>query len=141
PSGETIFSVANKHVAIIPQIESQVGIDNLEAILALDEVSAFMIGIGDLRLDMGLPLAVTGDEPQFVKAVGKATKLSKECNIPLLGAAINKEALKACLDEGYTFLLRSVDLHELAYGVMRTLGETREQAEGHRYMRKVESKL
>ncbi|KAJ6479400.1 Pyruvate/Phosphoenolpyruvate kinase-like domain-containing protein [Mycena vitilis] len=141
PAGETIFSVANKHVAIIPQIESQLGIENLESILALEEVSAFMIGIGDLRLDMGLPLAVTGDEPQFVKAVGEATKLSKERNIPLLGTAINKEALKARLDEGYTFLLCAVDLHELAYGVMTTLGETRERAERHRNMHKVESKL
>jgi 4-hydroxy-2-oxoheptanedioate aldolase len=44
PPGETIFSLANQHVAIIPQIESRLGIKNLEAILKMDEISAFMIG-------------------------------------------------------------------------------------------------
>ncbi|KAJ7282475.1 hypothetical protein C8J57DRAFT_1218688 [Mycena rebaudengoi] len=44
PEGETISTIANKHVAIIPQF---VGIQNLEAILAVPEINAFMIG-GDL---------------------------------------------------------------------------------------------
>jgi hypothetical protein len=48
PEGETIFSLANKHVAIIPQIETRLGVKNLEAIISLDEVDAFMIG-GKLR--------------------------------------------------------------------------------------------
>ncbi|KAJ7832200.1 Pyruvate/Phosphoenolpyruvate kinase-like domain-containing protein, partial [Mycena leptocephala] len=85
PPGETIFSLANQHVAIIPQIESRLGIKNLEAILKMDEISAFMIGSGDLRLEMGLSLGLTGDEPEFVAAVEKATKVSKEFKIPLLG--------------------------------------------------------
>jgi 4-hydroxy-2-oxoheptanedioate aldolase len=44
PEGETVFSLANKHVAIIPQIESRVGIKNLEEIMNMKEISAFMVG-------------------------------------------------------------------------------------------------
>ncbi|KAJ7026156.1 Pyruvate/Phosphoenolpyruvate kinase-like domain-containing protein, partial [Mycena alexandri] len=44
PENETVFSLANKYVAIIPQIESRLGINNLEAVMQLDEFSAFMIG-------------------------------------------------------------------------------------------------
>lgn len=44
PEGETLFSIANKHVAIIPQIESRIGMQNLEAITQMKEISAFMIG-------------------------------------------------------------------------------------------------
>lgn len=44
PNDETIFSLANKHTAIIPQIESKIGIENLESILAVKEISAFMLG-------------------------------------------------------------------------------------------------
>jgi 2-keto-3-deoxy-L-rhamnonate aldolase RhmA len=39
-----VFSLANQHIAIIPQIESQLGIQNLDEIVALAEVDAFMIG-------------------------------------------------------------------------------------------------
>ncbi|KAJ6570599.1 Pyruvate/Phosphoenolpyruvate kinase-like domain-containing protein [Mycena vulgaris] len=54
--------VPNKHVAIMPQIESRLGIQNLDAIMEMDEISAFMIGVGDLRLDMGAALG-----PELVK--------------------------------------------------------------------------
>lgn len=39
-----MFSVANKHVAIIPQIESAIGVENLAEIIAVEGVSAFMVG-------------------------------------------------------------------------------------------------
>ncbi|KAJ7026148.1 Pyruvate/Phosphoenolpyruvate kinase-like domain-containing protein [Mycena alexandri] len=58
PETESIFSLANKHITIIPQIESRVGIQNLDAIMKMEEISAFMIGAGDLRLDMGLSLGL-----------------------------------------------------------------------------------
>jgi 2-keto-3-deoxy-L-rhamnonate aldolase RhmA len=147
PQGETIFSVANKHVAIIPQVESRVGIQNLESILNMDEISAFMIGggfqkcclqpvlkiesAGDLRLDMGLPLGMTGDEPEFVAAVEKATKVSKERNIPLLGLAIGPEMVKLRLDQGFTILACCSDFYTMAFGMMAAVAEARATAETH----------
>ncbi|KAJ6551601.1 Pyruvate/Phosphoenolpyruvate kinase-like domain-containing protein, partial [Mycena capillaripes] len=117
PEGESVFSLANKHVAIIPQIESRVGIKNLEAIMSMPEISAFMIGAGDLRLDMGLPLGMTGDEPEFVAAVEKATKVSKETKIPLLGVAIGPEMVKMRIDQGFRALVVCLDLYTLAFGM------------------------
>ncbi|KAJ7653269.1 Pyruvate/Phosphoenolpyruvate kinase-like domain-containing protein, partial [Mycena polygramma] len=87
PAGESVFTLANKHVAIIPQIESRLGIKNLEEIMKMEEISAFMVGSGDLRLKMGFPLGLTGDEPEFLAAVEKATKVSREAEISLLGLA------------------------------------------------------
>jgi 2-keto-3-deoxy-L-rhamnonate aldolase RhmA len=63
PEGESVFSIANKHVAIIPQIESRVGIENLEAIVKLDEISAFMIGGG---FDFRVPYKIYGSSTQLV---------------------------------------------------------------------------
>jgi 4-hydroxy-2-oxoheptanedioate aldolase len=148
PNDETIFSLANKHTAIIPQIESKIGIENLESILAVKEISAFMLGracfrsgsirahaktlvVGDLRLDMGLSLGFTGDEPEFVRALQKAKGLSKERDIALLGAAIGKEMVKKRLDEGYRILVCCLDCQAFAFGVMSALGEAREVVEEH----------
>ncbi|KAJ7715710.1 Pyruvate/Phosphoenolpyruvate kinase-like domain-containing protein, partial [Mycena maculata] len=117
PEGESVFSLANKHVAVIPQIESRVGIQNLEAIMKMDEISAFMIGAGDLRMDMGLPLGLDGDEPEFAAAMAKATKVSKERDIPLLGAAIGPEMIRKRIDQGFRIVVVCIDLHTLAFGM------------------------
>ncbi|KAJ7318116.1 Pyruvate/Phosphoenolpyruvate kinase-like domain-containing protein [Mycena albidolilacea] len=131
PEGETVFSLANKHVAIIPQIESRAGIKNLEEIMNMKDISAFMVGAGDLRLDMGLSLGMTGDEPEFVAAMEKAKKVSEQTNIPLLGAAIGPEMIKQRIDQGYKILVCCLDLHTLAYGMIQALGEARATAEEH----------
>ncbi|KAJ7260186.1 Pyruvate/Phosphoenolpyruvate kinase-like domain-containing protein [Mycena rebaudengoi] len=124
PEGETIFSVASKHVAIIPQIESRVGIQNLDAILAVEEISAFMIGAapntaGDLRLDMGLSLNMTGNEPEFVAAMNKATKISKARDLPILGVAFGGAGMvQLRIAQGFRIIAVSLDLHALAFGII-----------------------
>ncbi|KAJ6567678.1 Pyruvate/Phosphoenolpyruvate kinase-like domain-containing protein [Mycena vulgaris] len=138
PEGESVFSLANKHVAIIPQIESRLGIKNLEAIMKMEEISAFMIGAGDLRLEMGLPLGMTGDEPEFVAAVEKATKVGKERNIPLLGVAVGPEMVKMRIDQGFRVLACCLDFHTFAYGMIKNVAEARGAAE--EYMQTIHSK-
>jgi hypothetical protein len=44
PEGESLFSVANKNVAIIPQIESLAGLANVEAIMQNPGVDMVMVG-------------------------------------------------------------------------------------------------
>ncbi|KAJ7067291.1 Pyruvate/Phosphoenolpyruvate kinase-like domain-containing protein [Mycena amicta] len=129
PEGKTVFSVANEHVAIIPQVESRLGIKNLEEIVKLPEITAFMIGAGDLRLDMGLSLAMTGDEPEFVAAVEKATKMSKQYKVPLLGAAMDQEMVRLRIDQGFTIIATAMDLYTLAFGTIQSINEARTAAE------------
>jgi hypothetical protein len=59
-----------------------------------------VIGIKDLRLDLGLPLANTGDEPEFVACLEKARVLSKKYRIPISGF-IPRSIIKERLDLGY----------------------------------------
>ncbi|KAJ7239314.1 Pyruvate/Phosphoenolpyruvate kinase-like domain-containing protein [Mycena rebaudengoi] len=131
PEGEALFSLANKHVAIIPQIESRVGIKNLEAIVSLDEVDAFMIGAADLRLDMGLTLNWTGDEPEFVSALDKASKVSKERAKPLVGLAIGADMVKLRVEQGFRLIIVAMDVTTLVYGTIRDVGDARQAAEEH----------
>ncbi|KAJ6469182.1 Pyruvate/Phosphoenolpyruvate kinase-like domain-containing protein [Mycena vitilis] len=139
PPGETVFSLANKHVAIIPQIESRVGIQNLEEIMRMEEISAFMIGAGDLRLDMGLSLGLTGDEPEFVAAIEKATKVSNDTDIPLLGIAIGPDMIKMRIDQGFRAIVCCMDIAILGYGMIETVGKARAVAEEHMQSRSAAS--
>ncbi|KAJ7805415.1 Pyruvate/Phosphoenolpyruvate kinase-like domain-containing protein [Mycena olivaceomarginata] len=134
PEGESVFSLANQHIAIIPQIESQLGIQNLDEIVALAEVDAFMIGHGDLRLEMGLPLrglplAGTGTETEYVKAVEKAKKVSQERGKPIVGGAVGPEMIKMRIDQGYRIIVCCLDLHTFAFGMIKTVSEGRTTAE------------
>ncbi|KAK7046239.1 2,4-dihydroxyhept-2-ene-1,7-dioic acid aldolase [Favolaschia claudopus] len=139
PPGETIFSIANKHVAIIPQVESRLGFENLESILDVceRENSALMIGFGDLRLDMNLPLAMSGDEPQFVQVIEKATMSAKKRGVPLVGI-VRKEMLQQRIDEGFRLIVCCSDFLTLAMGIVGAVSETREIVEEYMQSRATE---
>ncbi|KAF7304272.1 2,4-dihydroxyhept-2-ene-1,7-dioic acid aldolase [Mycena chlorophos] len=132
PEGKSVFSIANEHVAIIPQIESRVGVKNLEEIVKMPEINAFMIGAGDLRLDMGLPMGMVGDEPEFVAAVSKATQMSQKYNIPLLGVAIGPEMLKLRIEQGFTVISVVADLHALAYTMIKGVADAKATVEDYK---------
>ncbi|KAJ7176237.1 hypothetical protein C8R43DRAFT_943031 [Mycena crocata] len=86
--------------------------------------------VGDLRLEMGMTLAMAGDEPEFVAAVAKATKLSEERDIPLLGIAMEPEMIKKRIDQ-FRLLTCSIELSTLAFGLIRAVGEAKSTAEEH----------
>ncbi|KAJ6474115.1 Pyruvate/Phosphoenolpyruvate kinase-like domain-containing protein [Mycena vulgaris] len=130
PEGETPFSLANKHVAIIPQIESRVGVNNMEAIIKNDQVDMIMIGSGDLRMDMGLP-GFMGFEPEYIESCEKVTSAARASNTPLMCVAFGEHMIKPPLDQGYRVIGVSTDLTTLAYGTVADLKKAKEIIEGH----------
>jgi 2-keto-3-deoxy-L-rhamnonate aldolase RhmA len=80
---------------------------------------------GDLRLDMGL----TGDEPEFVLALEKASKVSKERAKPLVGLAIGADMVKLRVEQGFRLIIVTMDVTTLVYGTIRQVGEARQAAE------------
>ncbi|KAJ7037856.1 Pyruvate/Phosphoenolpyruvate kinase-like domain-containing protein [Mycena alexandri] len=126
PPGESIYSIANKHIAIIPQIESVRGIDNLDAIISSPQVDAVMFGSADLRLDMGLPAAFTGAEPEYTAALARMLSLAARHNIPLACLALGESMTKMRLAQGFSLLFVSGDLRTLSYGTMGELRKARD---------------
>ncbi|KAJ7916151.1 Pyruvate/Phosphoenolpyruvate kinase-like domain-containing protein [Mycena leptocephala] len=125
PEGESVYSLANKHTAIIAQVESRAGIKNIESIMQMEQVDAVMIGAGDLRLDMGLPVAFVGSEPEFAAAMDKVTAMSKKYCKALVGVALGPPMVEERLRQGFTVLVNSVDLFALAFGTITDLGTAR----------------
>lgn len=77
---------SNRHIAIIPQIESVKGIENIEEIAAVPEVSALMFGPGDYSADAGLELKLGGEpHPTFLATMNKFVSTAKKYGKPLFG--------------------------------------------------------
>ena len=80
------MATANNHVALIAQIESVKGVENVEEIAALEHVSALMFGPGDFLADAGLPIQMSGTpHPTFAAAMGKWAAAGQKYGKPLLG--------------------------------------------------------
>lgn len=72
PKNKTAVDVWNEHVAIIVQIESMEGVNNIEEICQVDRVDCVWIGASDLRVSMGLPMIRGGGtEPEYLAACSK----------------------------------------------------------------------
>ncbi|KAJ7446604.1 Pyruvate/Phosphoenolpyruvate kinase-like domain-containing protein, partial [Mycena latifolia] len=115
PEGETTFSIANKHIAIIPQVESRAGIENIDSIVQNEQVDMIMIGSSDLRMEMELP-GLLGTEPEYISAFRRITLAAKSHDKALVCLAPSDEILKTRLEEGFTVMAVTADFFTLAYG-------------------------
>lgn len=80
------MSSSNNHIIVIPQIESVKGVENAEAIAAVEGVSALMFGPGDFMADAGIPIKLGGvPHPDFLAAMGKFSAAAAKYNRPLFG--------------------------------------------------------
>jgi 4-hydroxy-2-oxoheptanedioate aldolase len=80
------MGTSNRHIAIIPQIESVKGVENVEEIAAVEGVAALMFGPGDYMASAGLPMQLGGEpHPTFAAAMGKFAAAGSKYGRPLMG--------------------------------------------------------
>ena len=91
----SIFENVNDQAAIIIQIESELGIRNLDAILTAvgDQIDAVWLGTLDTRVSMGFG-GFWGPEPQFLSAVKLYEETLKKHNMPNSGMCLNQDWAK-----------------------------------------------
>ena len=81
PLDKAVMQQKNNQTMVMVQIESRVGMQNVESIAQVEGVDILFLGLGDLSQDMGVPgeyeHAAIGDAmKQFNKAVSRAGKIS-----------------------------------------------------------------
>ena len=64
-------SIANDEVLVIPMIETQEAVDNIDAILDVPGISGIYIGPSDLGFSLGLKPMLDREEPQILKIYEK----------------------------------------------------------------------
>ena len=99
---------ANRETIFFPKIETRRGIDNVEAIAALDGVSGIWIGHFDLSVDMGIPAQF--DHPEFAAAMTRAARACRKHDISLGRIAEQVETGVALNRMGFDFLCYSGDI-------------------------------
>ena len=95
---------------IIVQIEHIDAVNNLEAIFAVDNVDAFIIGPYDLSASMGIPGEFT--HLKFIDAMKRIKGVAKDMNMTG-GIHIiepDPKQLKIHLEDGFNFLAYSLDI-------------------------------
>jgi 2-dehydro-3-deoxyglucarate aldolase len=110
-----------KESVVIVQIESIQAVKNLEEILQVDGVDAFIVGPYDLSGSIGRPGDF--DHPKMITALKRVMQVSKKLDVPAGFHVIPPEvdALLAKVEEGYKFLAFSLDTLFLGQSCKRSL--------------------
>ncbi|KAI1394383.1 HpcH/HpaI aldolase/citrate lyase family protein [Hypoxylon trugodes] len=85
---QSLWENFNDHSALMIQIESLEGINNLDAILTeVPEVDVVWLGTIDTRVSMGLPggYAIQGSEPEWLEAAELFSSIVRKHNKPFAG--------------------------------------------------------
>ena len=101
---------AKTEIIFIPQIEHIDGVNNLESILALEEVDGFIVGPYDLSGSLNVP--GQWEHPSVIEALEKVNKVINKKNKPGGFHVVhsNHKELKQRIAEGYNFIAYGDDM-------------------------------
>ena len=105
---------ANERIAIIPQIESALAVENAAAIGAVPGIDALFIGPADLCGSLGVPVGAI--EPKFITALEKVIAAGKKSGCAVGIDAVSLEKFGMFAKMGFTLFTYGSDLGYLADG-------------------------
>ena len=119
-------ATANGESLLIAQIETAAGVENVEAIAAVDGIDVLWIGQYDLSLSLGTPgqFAHAKMEDATARVLAACKKHGKTAGIMPTDVAGGK----AVLDQGFRIVAYSGDLWIYQAALRRSLAELREHA-------------
>jgi 4-hydroxy-2-oxoheptanedioate aldolase len=114
PVGEYLSRVGPS-IECIVLIETAEAVENIESIVAVPGIDAAVIA----QFDLSTALGVHGDfeAQEFKDAVQRIERAVLSRGLPLGGSALTRDATRAMVDRGYTFLFHGFDLLMLKAGV------------------------
>jgi len=123
--GRGYAAEANGQIACIVMIETQAGLDNLEAIVSTPGVSAAYVGPADLALSLGLPPRGDTDEPRHLAAVEHILATCKRLGVPAGIHTGGLEWSKRRLAMGFDFVTLGTDTGFMMQAVTADLAAVR----------------
>lgn len=115
-------------ICILPQIESKLGYENLDAIAAVEGIGGIFLGPIDLAVDMGHGLDIF--HPEVANAMDDMIKRIHAKNIPVGTIALTPEQAKHFAELGVSFLALGGDTAFLAQAADNTLSTFKKAIEG-----------
>jgi 4-hydroxy-2-oxoheptanedioate aldolase len=126
-AGFDYFERANRQVACIVMVETQVAVDNVEAIVSVPGVDAVYIGPADLSVTLGLSPAPDHAEPSFTDALERVLDACRRHDV-VPGIAGNAETAVKRLEQGFRFVEVASDARLLGVGAGNALERVRPSA-------------
>ncbi|CAN9377784.1 unnamed protein product [Alternaria sp. RS040] len=118
PSAHSDLLTHALDAAVICQIESQLAMENADAIAATHGVDCLMLGPGDLRLSLGLPARKFGqrDDPRFLEAVNRLVEVKHRHGKPLMTVSFKISAEEDSWIQHFNLLLATADFVDVVKG-------------------------
>lgn len=107
---------SNDQAAIMIQIESLEGLENLDDILTqCPEIDAVWLGTLDIRVSMGLPGngGLGGNEPEWHEALGKYFEITTKHNKSRGGFALGPDEVFSMMQERLDFIVCAAEVLQL----------------------------
>lgn len=110
---DTYINDWNDSSLLILQIESITAVENIDALLAFDEVDAVMVGPYDISGSLGVPGQTNHPKVREAgrRVVEAAAQAGKSCCTQI--ADVTAERVQDAFDEGFTFVILGSDLFVL----------------------------
>ena len=126
------FQNANDQVLYLPIIESAEAVDQIEQIIAVDGVDAFIIGPVDLSVSLGAPFDFENASYQdaLKRCVAAANQVGKPAGIGVTGDVFEPETIKRDVAAGFRLLLATLDEAMVAESCRRIMSNAN-SARGH----------
>lgn len=118
-------SIINENTCIIPLIESQKAIDNIDEIFLIPEIDVVFFGPGDLSHELGL-VGQGLKSSQIVKAMERVIFAGKKANKKVIGfpfPIMDIESARLCLDKGFDAICFGMDFL-LFYDTCRNISKS-----------------
>jgi 4-hydroxy-2-oxoheptanedioate aldolase len=104
-------------ILVIPQIEDMEGVNNAEAIMAIEGVDVAFLGPNDLGLSMGLTPSQMWNDPAHLGAIASVLNAARKVGKPA-GVPVNSgEAARRVIQQGFQFIDLGSDLRQLQVAV------------------------
>ncbi len=117
------FIAANRRTTLFCQIETEEGVENAEAMAAIDGVDCLWVGHFDLSVSLGIPGEF--DHPRFREAIDKTVAAARKHDKALGRLVPTVEQGAAIWREGFDFVCYSGDVWVLHDALAAAIGELR----------------
>ena len=112
---------ADQETCVVIQAETRDAIDNIEDIVAIEDVDAILIGPYDLSANLGYTGQV--EHPEVLGAIKKVEHACKQANVKLGYFGVNAQAVRPYIDRGFTLITAGVDSLMLLNSAQQLLQE------------------
>ena len=117
------LETANDRIAVIVQAEHVRAVENIESIVKVEGIDAILIGTYDLAASLGKMGRI--DDPVVIGAIEHVTKACQSAGLPVGCFGVSADAIRPCMDRGFTLITAGADTLFLAGAAQRLLEELR----------------